>query len=78
MEKMMFWFDKEGDILDISIGKPKAAISKEIGGDVMLRVDPKTNEVVGFTILNFEKRFTGSKKPEEISLPIIGNLKLVG
>ncbi len=76
MEKMMFWFDKEGDILDISIGKPKKAISKEIGDDVLLRIDPNTREVVGFTILNFEKRFKDSKKPEEISLPIIGHLKL--
>ena len=76
MEKMMFWFDKEGDVLDISIGKPKAAISKEIGDDIILRVDPETREVIGFTILNFEKRFEGSKKPEQISLPIIGNLKL--
>lgn len=77
MEKMMFWFDKEGDILDISLGKPKEAISRELGDDIILRIDPKTNGVVGFTILNFEKRFEGSKKPEEISLPIIGNLKLI-
>ena len=77
MEKMMFWFDKEGDILDISIGKPRSAISKEIGDDILLRINPETNEVVGFTILNFEKRFEGSGKPEQISLPIIGNLKLL-
>ena len=78
MEKMIFWFDKEGDVLDISIGKPKNSVSKEIGGDILLRVDPATNNVVGFTILNFERRFKGSKKPEEISLPIAGSLKMVG
>ena len=76
MEKMMFWFDKDGDVLEISIGKPKAAVSREIGDDIVLRVNSKTKEVVGFTILNFEKRFEGKKKPEQISLPVIGNLKL--
>ena len=76
MEKMMFWFDKEGDVLDISIGKPKEALSKEIGDDILLRINPETKEVVGFTILNFEKRFSGHQKPEEISVPIVGSFKL--
>ncbi len=76
MEKIMFWFDKEGDILDISIGKPKEALSREIGDDITVRINPQTKEVVGFTILNFEKRFKGPDKPEEISLPIIGSFRL--
>jgi hypothetical protein len=27
-EKIIFWFDKKGDVLDISIGKREKAISK--------------------------------------------------
>lgn len=76
MEKMMFWFDKEGDVLDISMGKPQKALSKEIGDDILVRINPETKEVVGFTILNFEKRFRGAEKPEQVSLPIIGAFKL--
>jgi uncharacterized protein YuzE len=61
-EKIIFWFDKKGDVLDISIGKPKKAISKELGEDIIVRVDPKKKKsVVGFTILNFTKRFEKSK-----------------
>jgi uncharacterized protein YuzE len=45
----------------ISIGDPREAISKEVGDDILIRVDPKTNEVFGITILNFEKRFEQTK-----------------
>lgn len=58
MEKRLtFSFDKEGDILDISIGKPKKVISREVDDDFFVRVDPKTKKVVGFSIINFEKWF---------------------
>lgn len=67
-KKLKFFFDKKGDLLDIAIGKPKAAISKEIGNDIVVRIDPKTKEIVGFTILNFEKRFEHVDKSE--TLPI--------
>ena len=67
-KKLKFFFDKEGDVLDIVIGRPKGAISKEIGNDIIMRIDPKTKEIVGFTILNFEKRFEHMKRSE--TLPI--------
>jgi uncharacterized protein YuzE len=67
-KKLKFFFDKKGDILDIAIGKPKEAISREIGNDIVVRIDPKTKEIVGFTILNFEKRFEHKEKGE--TLPI--------
>lgn len=67
-KKLMFSFDKEGDVLDISIGKPRKAISEEIKEDVFVRKDSKTKEIVGFMILNFEKRFKKLGKVEEIPL----------
>ena len=66
----MFWFDKEGDVLDISIGRPKKAVSKEVGDDIIVRLNPKTKEVLGFTILNFTKRFRNLKRSERIDLPL--------
>jgi uncharacterized protein YuzE len=50
-EKIIFWFDKKGDVLDISIGKPKKAISKELGEDIIVRVDPKKKSIVGLQYL---------------------------
>ena len=62
MEKgLRFSFDKEADILDISIGTPKKAISREVDDDFFVRIDPKTKKVVGFSILNFEKWFKDEK-----------------
>ena len=66
MEKMRFFYDDEGDVLDISIGKPKKAKSEEIGNDVIVRKDKK-GKVVGFTILNFEKR---SEKGKGFNIPV--------
>lgn len=67
-KKLIFSYDKKGDILDISIGKPRKAISEEIREDFFVRKDIKTREIVGFMILNFEKRFDKSLKSIEIPL----------
>jgi len=52
-----FYYDKEGDVLDISVDETREAISEEISEDFFVRKDPKTNEIVGFMILNFGNRF---------------------
>ncbi|MEW6609642.1 MAG: DUF2283 domain-containing protein [bacterium] len=64
MEKraLNFFYDKEGDILDISIGAPQSAISDEIGDDIIIRRHLGTDEIIGFTILNFEHRFEKNKQ----------------
>jgi len=56
-KEMRIAYDKEGDILDISLGRPQRAISKEVEDDFFVRVDSITGEVVGFSVLNFEKWF---------------------
>ncbi|MBI4052653.1 MAG: DUF2283 domain-containing protein [Candidatus Diapherotrites archaeon] len=71
MEKISLHYDKEGDILEIVIGKPKKAVCGEIGEDILERKDAKSGKTVGYTILNFEKRFD-SKKSTRISLPASG------
>lgn len=66
--RLKFFFDKKGDVLDIAIGKPEKAISRELNNDIVVRIDPKTKEIVGFMILNFGKRFEHRDKGE--TLPI--------
>jgi len=58
-KKLRFAYDKKADILDISLGGPKKAISREIEDDFFVRFDLETNKVIGFSILNFEKWFKG-------------------
>jgi len=65
-------YDDEGDILDISMGDPEKAISKEIEDDFFLRVNSVSGEVVGFSILNFRKWFKDAKDIK--TLPIKAEL----
>lgn len=69
---IMFFYDKDNDIMDISFGKPKAAISEEVDEDIVVRVDPNSREILGFTIINFTnvflKRFATKEKPIELTL----------
>ena len=68
--KINFFFDEEGDVLDITFGKPRKAVAKELRNDIAVRVDPKTGEIVGIVILNFMERFRLKKKTEQIELPV--------
>ncbi len=68
--RINFFFDEEGDVLDITIGKPKKAVTKELKDDIAVRCDPVTGEIVGIVILNFRKRFEGKKNHERIDLPL--------
>lgn len=73
-ENLRMAYDKEGDILDISLGEPKEAISKEIEDDLFIRVDPNTNEIIGISILNFEKWFKDIK--DFRTLPVLGSFEV--
>ena len=71
-KQLKFNYDQEGDVLDISLDQARSAITKEIAEDFFVRVDEKTAEVLGFTILNFQKQSKRSKR----SLPIFGHFEL--
>jgi uncharacterized protein YuzE len=73
-KEMRMVYDEDGDILDVSIGIPMEAISREVEGDFFIRIAPNTGEVVGFSIINFKKWFKDSKDVKV--LPITGELAL--
>jgi uncharacterized protein YuzE len=54
-------YDEQGDILDVSLGEPVEAISREVEDDFFLRIRLDTEEVVGFSIINFRKWFKDAK-----------------
>lgn len=68
MQRAQLFYDREGDILYLSVGEPREAISREIGDDVLLRLDPDSEEVIGLTILNLSSRFGNLDVPQ--NLPI--------
>lgn len=49
-------YDEEADVLYVSVGEPKRAVSTDIGDGVIVRYDEKKMEVVGLTLLGFRKR----------------------
>lgn len=62
------FYDKQADVLYMSQGKPSARDeTSETKEEVVVRKDPKTGEVKGFTILNFLKR--ADRKSSTITLP---------
>ena len=54
---VQFHYDREADVLYLSIGKPQKAETIEIGEDFVLRLHSKSGQVVGITIINFSKHF---------------------
>jgi uncharacterized protein YuzE len=62
------FYDRESDVLYLSVGEPRRAISREVGDDVVIRIDPKTDDIIGLTIMNLASRFGEIDSPQ--SLPV--------
>ena len=64
-------YDRKADVIYISFGKPRKAVSEEIDPYVLVRRDPKTKEILGITITNFQilrnKKATKHKNPRIMS-----------
>jgi uncharacterized protein YuzE len=54
--RMQLAYDREADVLYLSVGEPRPAISREVGDDLLLRIEAKTGDVVGLTVLNLSTR----------------------
>ena len=49
-------YDEEADVLYISIGEPRPAVSMDIGEGAILRYDETRQEVVGLTLIGLRAR----------------------
>lgn len=61
-------YDREADVMYVSFGRPKKAEAIEIKSGIWARVSPKNKDLVGFTIINFSKKF-GVSKEIEVKVP---------
>ncbi|SYZ71914.1 hypothetical protein TRIP_C20029 [Candidatus Zixiibacteriota bacterium] len=60
---LKFIYDKERDVFYASIDRPQAAICEDTEEGVLIRRDPRTRAIVGFTIYNYsQKRRSGVLK----------------
>ena len=67
-----FHYDREADVLYLSVGRPRRAKTVEMGEDFILRLHPKTAEVIGMTIIDFSRHFP-QLKPAHLKLPANGS-----
>ncbi|MGH7812632.1 MAG: DUF2283 domain-containing protein [Candidatus Binataceae bacterium] len=63
-------YDEEADVLYVSVGKPRAAVTDETGEGLLVRKDPATGEIVGVTVLDYEQRF--NRLPDRARLVAMG------
>ena len=50
-------YDRDADVLYVSIGSPRPAHTYEEDEGILIRKDPRTGETVGITILDYEEHF---------------------
>ncbi|MCC7158039.1 MAG: DUF2283 domain-containing protein [Ignavibacteria bacterium] len=46
-------YDKKADVLYVSFGKPESSETLDMGEDLLIRFNPVSGAITGFTILNF-------------------------
>jgi len=67
-DKTRFYYDEEGDFLEISVGEPTECYAEEIEPGVFVRIDKETGEAKSLSILDFRKR--AHVRDIEFNLPI--------
>jgi uncharacterized protein YuzE len=55
-ESLNWEYDEEGDVLYISVGDPRPAVTIDAGESMLLRFDEGAGEIVGITIMNVRRR----------------------
>ena len=65
--KLNIYYDKEGDFLEINVGKYTKGYFKNLGDGVFERIEEKTGKITGFAIFSFKKRI---EKQKNISLEL--------
>ena len=64
---MKIFYDREADVLYATCSKPEYTDYVEHSDDVILRLDPETKQLIGFTIIDFSQHF--AKQESDITLP---------
>jgi uncharacterized protein YuzE len=73
--KILFDYDNISDVLYTYIDKPRPAATIEPESGIVVRYDPKTQEIVGITIIDYMKRIKCGKLDkipffEDVEFPI--------
>lgn len=76
--RIYYYYDQKSDVFYLSQGKPSGHdLSIETNDDVIMRTDPKTGAVRGFTIINFAKRIP-KQRHEFVQIPVEAHFASIG
>jgi len=64
-------YDEYADVLYISFGKPRKAISIEANEGDFIRIDPFSDKIVGITIIDFKEKYLKKGNLQESAEAII-------
>lgn len=65
-ERPTSWvYDAEADVLYISFGTPRTAVSEDFGEGVIVRYDERTGQVVGITLIGLQARIARRESVNE-------------
>ena len=77
MDKQLnFLYDHQADVLYVSKGQPVYTDSVALNDQVVLRTNPATGEIVGFSIVDFIHCFANKETPS--SVPLTATFERVG
>ena len=57
LDNLSIEYDSEADVLYVSVGQPRPAITIEDRDGVLIRKDPSSGKPIAVTVLNYESRF---------------------
>lgn len=74
-QEIEYNYDKTSDVLYAFVGERKQTKNIEKGNGITIRIDPETNEPIGFIVVDYKKRITQDLLKsiplfDKISLPI--------
>jgi uncharacterized protein YuzE len=72
-DQLNLLYDQDADVLYFSIGHPKFTDYVELDDHLILRLDPQTQAIVGFTVIDFAKNFAQAQTP--LSVPLTATLE---
>jgi uncharacterized protein YuzE len=67
-ERLSFLYDHQADVLYVSKGQPVYTDSIALNDQVILRLNPTTQEIVGFSIVDFMHHFANRETPASVPL----------
>ena len=76
---LIYSYDKKRDVPYVSIGQPRDAVSREVRSGIFVHLHPRTGKVIGYTLLDFQRRASRKGKAVETSafaIPVEATFRL--